>query len=519
MIKWRFIFIVSFLGLCLLGIITKLIYMQTVEYKFLDLQGDSRIERVINKHAFRGTIVDRNGYPIAVSTPVDAIWVNPRFVKINSDFLAVLGMLDLSIGSQEKILIRIKKRLGRSGFVYLKRQVNPYISNQIENMNLPGVNLQREYKRYYPDAEVTAHVLGFTNVDTQGQEGVELEYNNWLNGASGSELAWFDVKKNLIKKTGESKQAIEGSDIALSIDRRIQFIAYKALKDAVKENVAEGGSVIVLDVKTREILAMVNQPSYNPNDMTTALLAARRNRAVTDVFEPGSTIKTFAAIIGQTSGEYTPDSIINTSPGHYRIGRKTIRDFKNYGELSLRNILLKSSNVGISKLVLSLPHELLPDTLLSFGFGSKTGVNFPGERTGYVPTPAKWGEFPLATLSFGYGMNVTALQLANAYATIANDGVLLKPSLLKLNSSKKVTGFRIIDSEIAAATLDMLNNVVEGKGGTGRNANLKNYHVGGKTGTVRKAIAGGYATDSYVGVFVGVAPVTNPKLAVVAIID
>ena len=519
MIKWRFVFLIIILFFCAVGLIFKLFYMQTVEYNFLDKQGESRIEREQNIHAYRGTIVDRNGYPVAVSTPVDAIWANPRFVQLNTEFFSILNMLKLPKETQDKIIKRLRARLGRSGFVYLKRQVDPFIASKIENLDVPGVNLQREYKRYYPDGEVLSHVLGFTNVDNQGQEGIELEYNEWLNGHSGSEVSWYDVKRNLIKKISEKNKAIKGHDIALSIDRRIQFIAYKVLKDAVKENIAEAGSVVVLDIKTGEILAMVNQPSYNPNNMAAAIPETRRNRAVTDVFEPGSTMKTFAAIIGQTSGEYTPQTIVKTAPGYYRVGHKTIRDFRNYGDLTLRRILLKSSNVGISKIVLSLPPEMLPDMLLTFGFGSKTGVNFPGERTGYVPTPVKWGEFPLATLSFGYGMNVTALQLARAYAAIANNGVLLKPSLLKINSNKPPNGFQIIPPKIAQDTLEMLNNVVEGKGGTGRRAKLENYHVAGKTGTVRKAIAGGYATDAYMGVFVGIAPASNPEIVAVAVID
>ena len=516
---WRLWVIVGILVLSAAGLLGKLLYMQTINRAFLDRQGDSRVERVINKHAFRGSIVDRHGYPMAISTPMDAIWVDPRFVHLDSQFRHVLDMLNLPPQRQRELINKIRPRLGESGFIYLKRQVNPYVSGKIEKMAVPGIHLQREYRRYYPDGEVAAHIIGFTNIDGKGQEGIERKYNQWLSGHPGKVKIWQDLKGNLIKRVKTIKPAEQGHSLALSIDRRIQYVAYKALKEAVTRRRAAGGSVVVMDVHTGEILAMANQPSFNPNNLADSTPAERRNRAVTDVVEPGSTMKTFSAIIALASGEYDIDTTVDTSPGYYRVGHKTVRDFRNYGELTLRRVLVKSSNVGISKIVLSLPSNKLPDMMRSFGFGSRTGLDFPGEQSGYVPMPRAWGDFPLATLSFGYGMNVTTLQLARAYAAIGNEGRLVQPSLIKINNASQVSSHRVIDQPVADKTLDMLNSVVEAKGGTGTKAQVEGYHVAGKTGTVRKAVAGGYATNAYMALFAGIAPASNPRLAIAVVID
>ncbi|MDA7742410.1 penicillin-binding protein 2 [Francisellaceae bacterium] len=520
MSKGRLSFVILFIALVAIAIISKLVLMNTAEHKFLARQGADRVERIVQEHAYRGSIVDRNGSPLAVSTPVDSLWVNPLNVKPKSqNFKKVLKMLDLSKAQQAKIIKRINKRLGRSGFVYLKRKVNPQIATEIANMEVLGVHLKREYKRYYPTGEVTSQVVGFTNVDNKGQEGMELMYNSWLDGEGGQQKIWRDAKGYHAVKLGKGKASKNGNDMALSIDRKIQYIAYKALKEGVVKNNAMAGSVVVMDVKTGEILAMANQPSYNPNNMKTATPEKRRNRAVTDVFEPGSVMKTFSAVTGLKSGEYTPESIVKTSPGYYRVGGKTVRDFRNYGDMNLGYILLKSSNVGISKVILSLPHEMLPNTMREFGFGQTSGVEFPGERSGYVPMPRKWGEFPLATLSFGYGMNLTALQLARGYAALGNHGKLVKPTFIRKNKGEKIEALQVIDHEVADQVLAMLENVVEGKGGTGAKAKIWGYHMAGKTGTTRKAIKGGYATDDYMAVFSGLAPATNPKLVVVVVVD
>ncbi|MDC0535923.1 penicillin-binding protein 2, partial [Francisellaceae bacterium] len=483
--KSRLIIILSLLCILFIGIIWRLIYISTKDYAFLKNEGDKRTYRIQEQHGYRGSIVDRNGYPLAVSTPVNSIWVDPRYVELNSTLTYAFKLLGLSKTQQDRILARLQPKLGHSGFIYLKRQVAPFIAQKIDDLNIPGVYLEKEYKRYYPDGEVVAHVVGYTNIDEKGQEGIELQYDDWLSGRSSREVDLKDLKGNIIKTLQKSSAMEPGSGIALSIDRRIQYVAYKALKDSIKENQAASGSVVVLDARTGEVLAMANQPSYNPNNMQQALPETRRNRAVTDVFEPGSTIKSFSALMALESKQYSLDSIIPTAPGYYRVGKRMVRDFKNYGDMDLGYILQKSSNVGISKIVLSLPHELLSDTLLTAGFGHKTNVDFPGERDGYVPTPRTWGEFPLATLSFGYGMNTTALQLAQAYTTIADHGEMIKPTLLHLSKNDSPKKVKVVDAKVADEVLGLLNGVVEGPGATGRRANIENYHVAGKTGTVR----------------------------------
>ncbi|MCF6775176.1 penicillin-binding protein 2 [Thiotrichales bacterium 19X7-9] len=517
----RLVFIIIILCVAAFSIVYRLVYFQTKDKSFLDQQGDSRMVRTVNEHAFRGKIVDRNGYPLAISTPVDSIWADPKFIDLNNaNTYEVFKLLSLSINEKKQILARIKKRLGRYGFVYLKRKVPPYIAERIEQMEVPGIHLIREYQRYYPDGEVTAHVVGFTNIDNKGVEGIELVYDNWLDGHSGQYEMWRDLKRNLIKKTKTLKEKQTGGDLALSIDRQIQYIAYRALKRAVIESSAEGGSVVVLDVHTGEVLAMVNQPSFNPNNLSDSEVAARRNRAITDVFEPGSTIKTISVLAGVEYGGYTPDDVFDVSPGYYYLNKLPVRDFRNYGELDLRHVMVKSSNVGISRMLLTMPKETLPNLLRTLGFGSISGVEAIGERSGYVPMNIKkLSDFSLATLSFGYGMNSTALQLARAYAALANGGKLVRPTLLRIADKSQIESLQVIKPKAAIQTLDMLTSVVESPGGTGKKARIEGYLVAGKTGTVRKPIPGGYATDAYMGLFAGIAPADNPKYVIVVVVD
>ncbi|TNF65525.1 MAG: penicillin-binding protein 2 [Gammaproteobacteria bacterium] len=517
----RLVFIIIILCVAVFSIVYRLVYFQTKDKSFLDQQGDSRMVRIVNEHAFRGKIVDRNGYPLAISTPVDSIWADPKFIDLNNaNTYEVFKLLSLSADEKKQILARIKKRLGRYGFVYLKRKVPPYIAERIEQMEVPGIHLIREYQRYYPDGEVTAHVVGFTNIDNKGVEGIELVYDNWLDGHSGQYEMWRDLKRNLIKKIKTLKEKQTGGDLALSIDRQIQYIAYRALKRAVIESSAEGGSVVVLDVHTGEVLAMVNQPSFNPNNLSDSEVAARRNRAITDVFEPGSTIKTISVLAGVEYGGYTPDDVFDVSPGYYYLNKLPVRDFRNYGELDLRHVMVKSSNVGISRMLLTMPKETLPNLLRTLGFGSISGVEAIGERSGYVPMNIKkLSDFSLATLSFGYGMNSTALQLARAYAALANGGKLVRPTLLRIADKNQIESLQVIKPKAAIQTLDMLTSVVESPGGTGKKARIEGYLVAGKTGTVRKPIPGGYATDAYMGLFAGIAPADNPKYVIVVVID
>ncbi len=519
-LSWRYYFILLVI-VCVLGLlIYKLTHMQTVEHAKLKKEGDNRSERTLTTTAYRGMISDRNGKPLAISTPVDSIWVNPYYIASDDPGLRkILNMLELDKTQQATIIARIKAREGRHGFVYLKRQASPFIAQQIKSLDVKGVNIEREFKRFYPDAEVMAHVVGFTNIDDQGQEGIELEYDKYLTGKDGTRSIHKDLKGGVARKNDDDTEVKHGSDISLSIDRKLQYIAYKYIKEGVINNHAEAGSAIVMDVKTGEVLAMVNYPSYNPNNMQDATPEKRRNRVLTDVYEPGSVMKPFAAIAGMESGQYDVDTIVDTSPGYYKLNGRTVRDFRNYGEMDLRHILMKSSNVGISRIILSIDANALGDTLRKFGFGQVTKIGFPGERSGYVPSPHKWGDFPLATLSFGYGMNATALQIATAYSAIANGGKLIPPTLLKRNKKEDIEAFQIINSDIAAKVVDMLTSVVEGLGGTASKARVPRYHVAGKTGTVRKAIAGGYASDSYMATFVGIAPSSNPRIVTVVVID
>ncbi|MFZ9035016.1 MAG: peptidoglycan D,D-transpeptidase FtsI family protein [Francisellaceae bacterium] len=515
----RFSLVVVLLLLILGLLCYKLVLMQTVEHEKLKTEGENRSKRSKVIKAYRGEIFDRNGNPLAISTPVDTIWIDPYYLDADDpQLLRILDMLGLSDDEKENIIVRIKQRQGRSGFVYLKRQVSPFLADKIEAMNIPGIHFENEFKRFYPDAAVTSQLVGFTDVDGNGQEGVELEFDKYLRGKDGKRSIHRDLKGGVAAKEEDDIAAKNGKDIVLSIDRRIQYLAYKYIKEGVIENKAAAGSAVIIDVDSGEILAMVNYPSFNPNNMTDATAEKRRNRTLTDVYEPGSVIKPFTAVAALESGKYDVDSIIDTSPGYYRLKGNTVRDFRNYGEIDLRHVLMKSSNVGISRIILSLDANILADTLRDFGFGGKTGITFPGERSGYVPQPRKWGEFPLATLSFGYGMNATVLQLAAAYSIIANGGKMVRPTLLKRETPMQQS-LQVIKAETSKKMIDMLRSVVEEQGGTAPKARTQDYLIAGKTGTVRKAIAGGYATDSYMVTFVGIAPASDPKIVTVVMID
>ena len=481
---------------------------------FLQSQGDARALRVEPIIAHRGMITDRHGEPVAISTPVDSVWIQPEtFLRNKQDLSALAKLLDLDV---RKLNEKIQSRQSKE-FVYIKRRINPELAQELMTLEIPGVSLQREYRRYYPMGEVGAHVIGFNNVDDLGQEGLELAYNDWLQGASGSQRVIKDRLGRVINHLELIKEASPGKPLALSLDRRLQYLAYRELKQSVFRHRARSGSAIILDSKSGEILAMVNQPSYNPNNRQNLKGSRYRNRAVTDTFEPGSSIKPFTVAAALESGQFSNRSVIDTAPGFYRVGQNTIRDFRNYGLINLAKVIQKSSNVGASKIALAIPGKSLWRVHNGIGFGMSTGSGYPGEVDGVLTHSSEWRQIDQATLAFGYGMSVTPLQLARAYSVLANDGVLLPISFLKQNDVVK--GERVLKSATVRQVRSMLESVVTAEG-TGFKARIAGYRVAGKTGTSKKTNTdGGYADDRYISVFAGMAPASDPRLVMVVMIN
>jgi len=494
--------------------------LHVVSKDFLKTQGDARYLREVSEPADRGMILDRNGEPLAISTPVLSVWANPQeLIKDRSDWARLSVVLKIGINElQQQLADHSTKE-----FVYLKRQVIPEVAERIKKMEIPGVFLTREYRRYYPAGEVTAHVVGFTNIDDVGQEGIELALDKKLRGISGAKRVIKNRLGQIVEEVEQVALPQHGEDVVLTIDRRIQYLAYRELKAAVQKNHADSGTAVILDAQSGEILAMVNQPSYNPNNRDKVKVDSMRNRAITDVFEPGSTVKPFTIAAALESGKFKPRSIVDTSPGLLRVGHKTIHDARNYGAIDIGTIIQKSSNVGASKLALSIEPRSLWTIFAGAGFGGATGVSFPGESTGLLSDPYSWHEIERATLSYGYGLSVTALQLARAYTIFANDGSLKLVSLLRnAHQNKDYSLYYQTDPVLHPSTIrnvrTMMQKVVEA-GGTGVNAQIPGYTVAGKTGTVKKSSDGGYTEDSYLSVFVGLAPASNPRLIMVIMID
>ena len=480
---------------------------------FLQSQGNARYMRTMPVAAHRGVITDRHGDPLAVSTPVDSVWINPaEFLTARSSWNKLTGLLSLKTDKVERLVLQRAKR----EFVYLKRHIRPELAEKIAEQNIAGVYLQREYHRYYPAGEVAAHVLGFTNIDDAGQEGLELAYNDWLRGKSGRKMVIKDRLGRTVKHVESIQAAQPGKNLALSIDRRLQYLTYRELKRAVLQYKAKSGSAVILDTKTGEVLAMVNQPSYNPNNRRKLKSSHLRNRAVTDVFEPGSTIKPFTVAAALESGRFKKNSVVNTSPGYFRIGKYVVQDVRNYGRINLSTILSKSSNIGASKLALGISAKNLTDVHSRIGFGFSTGSGFPGEVAGIINLPTEKQLVERATLAYGYGLSVTPLQLARAYGAIANDGVMPATSFIRINEVEREE--RVLPKEYAQQIRKMLEAVVSKKG-TGSRAAVAGYRISGKTGTVKKAAAGGYSDDSYIALFAGMAPASNPRLAMVVTIN
>lgn len=505
--------VMAFFTLITLILLGRAVHLQVLDKDFLNRQADTRHLRTETISAHRGTIFDRNGEPLAISTPVDSIWVNPKeFATAVDDIPRLARALDLA---PESLLRRITRSMGKE-FLYLKRHVSPDDAQQVMAMKLPGINVQREYHRYYPASEVTGHLIGFTDIDDEGQEGLELAANNWLSGEPGAKRVLKDRLGRSIENVESIRPPRPGKDLRTSIDLRLQYLAYRTLKAAVKVHNARSGSVVILDVKTGEVLAMVNQPTYNPNDRSQFVPERYRNRAITDIFEPGSSIKPLIVAAALESGQYRPSSTVNTAPGYVIVGAKKIKDRRNLGRISLTTILARSSNVGITKLAMTLQPDQLWKTMTQFGFGEMTTSGFPGESAGMLTHYSNWRPISQATIAYGYGISVTPLQLAQAYAAIGNDGVMQPISLFAIDAPPR--GEQVISAETAIAVRRMLEEVVR-PGGTGTKAAVEGYRVAGKTGTAWKFAKGGYSEDKYISIFAGLAPASDPRLATVVIID
>jgi cell division protein FtsI (penicillin-binding protein 3) len=493
------------------ALVVRAVDLQVVRKDFYQEQGDQRFLRDIPIAVSRGTIFDRNGEPLAVSTPVDSIWANPVDVLGSAERLPELAKaLDLD---EEDLKQKLVQRSDKE-FVYLKRHLNPDDARAILKLDIPGIASEREFRRYYPNSEVMAHVLGFTNIDDRGQEGLELAFDDWLAGKPGVKRVIRDLHGQVVENVELLREAQPGRDLTLSLDRRIQYLAYRELKTALQEHHATSGSMVILDVPTGEVLAMVNAPSFNPNARNSNDPANRRNRAVTDVVEPGSTIKAFTIAAALESGKWKAHTPVDTSPGTLTLADgRTIRDVHNKGLLDVTGVITHSSNVGAAKIGLTLTRDHMYDVDHRFGFGEVSGSGFPGESPGLLPIAKSWGPVEQATIAYGYGLNVTPLQLAQGYTAIANNGRLRSPTYVKGAQNPDTA---VIDPEIAASLRRMLETVVSPEG-SGLKASITNYRVAGKTGTSRAAAAGGY-DNRHISLFVGMVPVSKPRLVGVVVI-
>ncbi|OOZ37285.1 peptidoglycan D,D-transpeptidase FtsI family protein [Solemya velesiana gill symbiont] len=505
--------LLALMGVASVALVWRAVDQQIFETDFLQTEGERRHLRVVEMSAHRGMINDRYGEPLAISTPVDSIWANPRVLSPDRRVLVPLAK---ALGKETNELRRLLAQRSNRSFVYLQRRVNPDLAEKVMALDIDGVELQREFRRYYPAGEVFSHVVGFTNVDDQGQEGLELAFDQWLQGTPGKKRVIRDGRARAVKDVESIRKPLPGKELHLSLDRRLQFLAYRELKGAVKHHKAKSGSAVILDARTGEVLAMVNQPSYNPNGSKDARGGRFRNRALTDVFEPGSTMKPFTVAAALESGRYRPSTAIDTTPGFYKVGRHQIKDIRNYGKIDVSTVIRKSSNVGASKLALDLPREELWSYFFKMGFGDPTNTGFPGEAGGQLTPHVQWSKIDHATLSFGYGLSVTPLQLARAYAVLAADGIKFPISLLRLDEEPR--GERVMRAEVAKNVRQMLKAVVSAEG-TAPAAAVPGYQVAGKTGTVKKITSGGYSEDKYLAVFAGMAPASDPRLVMVVMID
>ena len=516
---WRYYTLAGMLVVLCALLLGRAAQLQVVDsergHDFLKRQGDLRAVRNLSVPATRGVISDRNGDILAMSTPVESIWINPRHFEATDQAIQVLAEL---AGESARDFRRRLQRNSKQSFMYVARQINPEMAERVIAHRFKGVHSQTEYKRFYPAADVVSQIIGFTDINDSGQEAIELAYDNVLSGAPGKKQVLKDLNGNVIREIAEVEPPKQGENIQLALDFRLQYVAQRELAAAVAKFGAKAGSVVLIDVNTGELLAMANQPSFNPNNRSNMNINYVRNRAMTDMFEPGSTIKPLSMIAALRSGKYTPKTTVDTNPGYLRVERKVFPDPVNYGVLDVTKILAKSSQVGMSKVALDIGNEPIRKVLQDLGLGESTYSGFPGESSGIFPVYDREPTgIETATMSFGYGFAVTPVQLASAYATLASGGIKRPVSLLKVDQDV-VAGTRVIEEDVARQIVNMLREVIKA-GGTGTKAATELYGVAGKTGTAHKVGPGGYADSRYMALFAGLAPVDNPRIAAVVVID
>ncbi|AMK77249.1 MULTISPECIES: peptidoglycan D,D-transpeptidase FtsI family protein [Methylomonas] len=507
--------LLSVMLLAMLALVGRAVYLQILDKEFLQDKGDMQHVGVVSVSAYRGQIKDRNGEPLAISTPVQSIWVNPRQLRdAEQDKLTPMAKI---LGFPEKELRSLlkKEKDANKRFVYLRRQINPDIAEKVKALEITGVYFEREFKRYYPAGAVSGHLLGFTNIDDIGQEGIEHGYEHILRGQPGKKRVIKDGKGQIIKDVENIEEAIPGRDLVLTIDERLQYLAYRELQNAMIQNKAHSASLVVLDAKNGDVLATVSQPAFNPNNRKELSSNRYRNRAMVDSFEPGSTVKPFVVAAALDGGYIKPNVMIETH-GVYHLGRNVVKDVHNYGTMDLTHVLQKSSNIAVTQIAMTMPPEYFWGVYSRLGFGTSAGVGFPGEASGSLLDYQGWHEFDQAILSFGYGVSTSILQLARAYTALADDGIIHSVTLLKRDEDPDAQ--RIFKPETARKVREMLEHVIS-KEGTAYQARVEGYRVAGKTGTVKKAGAGGYSEDKYLSVFVGMAPASNPRFIIAIVVD
>ncbi|RZZ89365.1 peptidoglycan D,D-transpeptidase FtsI family protein [Pseudoxanthomonas winnipegensis] len=509
----RLLLVGGALVLCSVSLVGRAAYVQLINSDFYQKEGDARFTRELAIPTSRGMITDRNGEPLAVSSPVESVWCDPRELLKSPDRLPELAQ---ALGEPLESLTRRVSQKADKEFMYLKRRINPDAAKAILAHGVPGVYSQREYKRFYPQGEVMAHILGFTNIDDRGQEGLELAFDDWLRGKPGLKKVIRDQAGHIVENIDLVRPAQPGNDLTLSVDRRIQYIAARELRRAIDDNQAAGGSVVILDVATGEVLAMANLPTFNPNAQDLGKPDVHRNRAVTDLVEPGSTMKPITISTALAAGVVTPSTLIDTNPGYMALkGGFTIRDVpRNNGVLTVGGVITHSSNIGAAKIADKIQDQTFYNTVKAFGYGSAPHSGFPGEASGLFPSPARWSGTSKTTMSYGYGLAVSPLQIARAYATIGNGGVLVTPTFIK--GMRSENSVQVVPREVTKQVIAMMETVVT-QGGA-KDAAVPGYHVAGKTGTARIASGGSYASGHYTALFAGLVPATNPRFVMVTVI-